>query len=60
MLEGRLAIDAGGALVLVTRLGSSDLFRFDPSFPIALTAVHVKGSDLELTGTLDAEVLLGG
>jgi hypothetical protein len=60
MLEGRLAIDAGGALVLVTRLGSSDLFRFDPSFPIALTAVHVKGSDLELTGTLDAEALLGG
>jgi hypothetical protein len=60
MIEGRLAIDSSGGLVLVTRLGSADLFRFDPSFPIALTAVRIRGGDLELTGTLDAQALLGG
>jgi hypothetical protein len=59
-LEGRLAIDDHGGLVLVTRLGSADLFRFDPSFPIALTGVGIRAGDLELTGTLDAEALLGG
>lgn len=59
-VEGRLAIDAAGGLVLVTRLGSADLFRFDPSFPITLTGVRVNGADLGLTGTLDAAALLGG
>ena len=59
-IRGRLAIDAGGALVLVTSLGSADLFRFDPSFPIRLTGVRISGADLELTGTLDAAALLGG
>jgi hypothetical protein len=59
-IEGRLAIDAAGALVLVTRLGPVDLFRFDLSFPIRLTAVRVDGADLELTGTLDAQALFGG
>jgi hypothetical protein len=59
-IEGRLAIDSGGGLVLVTRLGSADLFRFDTSFPITLTGVRVSGSDLELSGTLDAEALLRG
>ena len=57
---GRLAIDATGALVLVTPLGSADVFRFDPSFPIRLVGVRVSGTDLELDGTLDAEALLGG
>jgi len=59
-IRGRLAIDAGGALVLVTSLGSADLFRFDPSFPIRLTGVRISGADLELTGTLDVAALLGG
>ncbi|HEX5823865.1 MAG TPA: hypothetical protein VFY18_05320, partial [Candidatus Limnocylindrales bacterium] len=59
-IEGRLAIDATGALVLVTTLGSADLFRFDPSFPIRLTGVRVSGGDLELGGTLDAEALVRG
>jgi hypothetical protein len=59
-IRGRLAIDAAGALVLVTSLGSADLFRFDPSFPIRLTGVRISGADLELTGTLDVAALLGG
>ena len=59
-IRGRLAIDAGGALVLVTSLGSADLFRFDPSFPIRLMGVRISGADLKLTGTLDAAALLGG
>ena len=59
-IEGRLTIDASGPLVLSTTLGSADLFRFDPSFPLQLTGVRVRRADLELTGTLDPEVLLGG
>jgi hypothetical protein len=59
-IEGRLAIDESGGLVLVTRLGSTELFSFDPSFPIKLTAVRVHDSDLELAGTLNADGLLGG
>jgi hypothetical protein len=58
-IRGRLAIDSAGALVLVTSLGSANLFRFDPSFPIQLSGVRVSGADLELTGTLDAAALLG-
>jgi hypothetical protein len=58
--QGRLAIDPTGALVLVTPLGSADVFRFDPSFPIKLVGVRVSGVDLELDGTLDAEALIGG
>jgi hypothetical protein len=59
-IQGRLAIDDTGALVLVTSFGSADLFRFDPSFPIQLTGVRVRGADLELQGTLDPKALLGG
>jgi len=59
-VEGRLTIDGSGALVLVTRLGSAQVFAFDPSFPLRLTAVRVVGTDLELDGTLDANALLGG
>ena len=59
-VEGRLTIDADGALVLVTRLGSAEVFAFDPSFPLRLTAVRIVGPDLELDGTLDADALLGG
>jgi hypothetical protein len=59
-IQGRLAIDAGGALVLVTPLGEAELFRFDPSFPIQLVGVRIRGGDLELEGTLDPEALLGG
>jgi hypothetical protein len=59
-IQGRLAIDDRGALVLVTSLGSADLFRFDSSFPIDLTGVRVRGADLELEGSLDLHALLGG
>ena len=59
-VEGRLRIDDSGALVLVTGLGTAEVFRFDASFPLRLTAVRVAGTDLELDGTLDADTLLGG
>jgi hypothetical protein len=59
-IQGRLAIDAGGALGFVTPLGQAELFRFDPSFPIQLVGVRIRGGDLELEGTLDLETLLGG
>jgi hypothetical protein len=59
-IAGRLAIDDAGALVLVTPLGSTEIFSFDPSFPIRITGVRIVGADLELTGTLDAEALLHG
>jgi hypothetical protein len=59
-IQGRLTIGGGGALVLQTTLGPAELFRFDPSFPIVLTGVRIRGRDLELQGTLDAETLLGG
>ena len=59
-IQGRLAIDGTGALVLVTTLGSADLFRFDSSFPIRLVGVRVRGADLEIEGTLDPAALLGG
>jgi hypothetical protein len=59
-VEGRLRIDDTGALVLVTGLGTAEVFRFDASFPLQLTAVRVAGTDLELDGTLDADTLLGG
>ena len=59
-IQGRLAVDTTGPLVLITAVGSFDLFRFDPSFPITLVGVRVRGSDLELIGTLDPEALLRG
>jgi hypothetical protein len=59
-IQGRLAIDDRDALVLVTSLGSADLFQFDSSFPIHLTGVRVRGADLELEGSLDLHALLGG
>ena len=59
-VQGRLAIDPTGPLVLMTAVGSVDLFRFDPSFPITLVGVRVRGADLELTGTLDPEALRRG
>ena len=59
-IQGRRAIADTGALVLVTSLGSADLFRFDGSFPIRLVGVRVRGTGLELQGTLDPAALLGG
>jgi hypothetical protein len=59
-VEGQLGVDASGALVLFTRLGSAEVFRFDPSFPLRLTGVHVTASGLEMDGILDADSLLGG
>ncbi|MBA2720950.1 MAG: hypothetical protein H0U52_17165 [Chloroflexi bacterium] len=59
-VEGRLEVDAAGAIALRTPLGSSAILHFDPSFPIRLDAVAVAGSNLRIDATLDTEALLGG
>jgi len=59
-LEGRLVVDATGAIALSTRLGVSPILSFDRSFPLRLRSVRVDGDDLRIDGTLDAIALLGG
>lgn len=59
-VEGRLVIDASGALALSTALGSSTILTLDPSFPLKLTGLRVVAGNLEVDGTLDARRLLGG
>jgi hypothetical protein len=59
-LEGRLVIDASGAIALSTRLGQASLLSLDPAFPLRLTAVRVVAGDLRIDGVLDAEALVGG
>ena len=59
-IEGRLEVDATGAIALRTLFGSSTILRFDPSFPITLDAVGVVAGDLRIDATLDASALLGG
>lgn len=59
-IQGRLVVDAAGAIALTTPIGSSTILRFDPSFPIRLDGVAVDGSDLRIDAILDAESLLGG
>jgi hypothetical protein len=59
-VEGRLTVDASGAIALSTPLGSSPILSLDPSFPLRLTGVRVVDGALRIDGTLDAEALLGG
>jgi hypothetical protein len=59
-VEGRLVIDATGAVALSTRAGSSSILSLDPSFPLRLESARVVNGDLVVTGRLDAMRLLGG
>jgi hypothetical protein len=59
-VEGRLVIDADGAIALSTPLGSSPILSLDPSFPLRLRSVQVDGGALHVGATLDATALLGG
>ena len=58
-LDGTLEIGPGGALVLRSSLGTSQLVNPDASFPLRLTEVEVVGGELELSGTTDLTSLLG-
>lgn len=59
-LEGRLALDGSGAIVLTTALGSAPILSLDPSFPLTFRSVSVVEGDLRIMATLDAQALLGG
>ena len=59
-VEGRLTVDADGAIVLSTPLGSAPILSLDPSFPLRLRSVRAVDGGLRIDGTLDAEALLGG
>jgi hypothetical protein len=59
-LEGRLSIDASGAIVLSSQLGSSPILSLDPSFPLRLRSVAAVAGGLRIGATLDAQALLGG
>ena len=59
-VEGRLVIDATGALGLSTPLGTTPVLSLDSAFPLRLEAVRAIGANLELDATLDAQALIGG
>ncbi len=59
-VQGRLVIDANGAIALSTPLGSAPVLSLDPAFPLRLTAVHAVDGDLQVDAILDAQALLGG
>jgi hypothetical protein len=59
-LEGRLIIDASGAVAFSTRLGQSRILSLDPSFPLHLRSVSAVGGDLRIEGVLDTNRLFGG
>ena len=59
-IEGSFSLDPDGGIALTTRLGSTSVFRFDPSFPLKLTSVGVEAGSLRIEGVLDAEALIGG
>ena len=58
-IEGRLVVDASGAVALSTRVGSASILSLDRSFPLQLDSVRVVDGDLVVTGRLDAMRLLG-
>jgi hypothetical protein len=59
-VEGRLIVDASGAIALSTPLGSAAILSLDPSFPLRLRSVTAVDGDLRIAAILDAEALLGG
>lgn len=59
-LEGRIVVDASGAIALENRLGRAPVLRLDPSFPLRLRSATVVDGDLRIDATLDAERLFGG
>jgi hypothetical protein len=59
-VQGRLLVDANGAIAFSSPLGSSPILSLDPSFPLRLRAVRIDAGNLRIDATLDAEQLLGG
>ena len=59
-VEGRLEVDATGAISLGTPIGSAAILAFDPTFPLRLESLRVDEGNLEVDGVLDATALLGG
>jgi hypothetical protein len=59
-VQGRLEVNAAGAIVLTTPLGSTEILGLDPSFPLRLHEVTAVAGDLRIEATLDAEALIGG
>ena len=59
-VEGRLLVDATGAIAFSSSLGSSPLLSLDPSFPLRIRSVRIDAGNLRIDATLDAEAMLGG
>jgi len=59
-VEGRVLVDADGAIAFSTSLGSSPILNLDPSFPLRFRSVRVDGGDLRIDAVLDTASLLGG
>ena len=59
-VEGRLEVDAAGAIALRTALGAVTILTLDPSFPLRFESVAVAAGDLRIDATLDTGALLGG
>lgn len=59
-VEGRVLVDADGAIAFSTSLGSSPILSLDPSFPLRLRSVRVDDGNLRIDAVLDAQSLLGG
>jgi hypothetical protein len=57
-ITGRFEIDATGALIVASTLGTIRLVEQEPSVPLRLTGATVTGAGLELTGTIDLASLL--
>jgi hypothetical protein len=59
-VDGRLLVDATGAIAFSSSLGSSPILSLDPSFPLRIRTVRIDAGTLRIDATLDAEALLGG
>lgn len=57
-LQGRLRVEADGALVVASSLGTVRLVEPDPSIPLRLTGVSIVDGGLALIGTLNVSALL--
>lgn len=59
-LDGRLGVDATGAITISTSLGTATILSLDPTFPLHLRTIGVASGGLQIGATLDARALLGG